>query len=111
MYPGAGQVELILQWPCHCFHSYRAAARLYIDSHVSISNVVPNFLFLFPTRRMLSPTMAEAPASFVNQTRACASAGVCVCARTRARVTLVAVRQVKANCCDYVAVIEQGRCV
>lgn len=92
-------VELILQWPCHCFHSYRAAARLYIDSHICISSVVPNFLFLFPTRRMLSPTMALAPTSFVNR----------VCAR--ARVTLVAVRQVKANCCDYVAVIEQGRCV
>lgn len=111
MHPGTGQdmVELILQWPCHCFHSHRAAARLYIDSHIRISNAVPNFLFLFPTHRMLSPTMAEAPASFVNQTRACAPAGVC--ARARARATLVAVRQVKANCCDYVAVIEQGRCV
>ncbi len=44
---------------------------------------------------------------------------VCVCARFSASVCvlapvcvcLVAVRQVKVNCCDYAAVIEQGWCV
>lgn len=35
---------------------------------------------------------------------------LCMCA-CPACVCLVAVRQVKVNCCDYVAVIEQGWCV